>query len=178
MRASTHGGEGKFQEGAKPEVTDSPIEDTFPSRNSSQSSAPPSMGSLFTEFKGFGFWSQDWLLECWLRSLALNLPSDSEQDVYKPGWLHDLRDDWLLQSAGFFNGFVSPDLDRHLTDDHRRDIMIATAKKTLSKLEARGDHIPEAFFYAMGIAFIPHDSARIEHLRSMQPGSSTSLRGN
>jgi hypothetical protein len=61
------------------------------------------MGSSFTAFRGKGFWSRDGLLEAWLRVLSLHL----DDGVHKPGWQHDLRDTWLLASAGFFSGCIA-----------------------------------------------------------------------
>jgi hypothetical protein len=74
------------------------------------------MGSSFTEFRGKGFWSRDALLKAWLRILSLHM----EDEVYKPGWQHDLRDKWLLASAGYFNGCISPALDDFLTERPHR----------------------------------------------------------
>ena len=73
------------------------------------------MGSSFTEFRGKGFWSRDALLEAWFRVLSLHM----DDDAHKPGWQHDLRDQWLLVSVGFFNGCISTSLDDFLTDGDR-----------------------------------------------------------
>jgi len=110
------------------------------------------MGNSFTEYQKFGFWSRDWLLESWLRMLALNLPDD----VYKPCWVRDLRDDWLLQSAGFFSGCVSPKLDQHCSHKDQRETILATAQAVRTKIQTFDQRIPTSFFYAMGIAFVEY----------------------
>ena len=49
-----------------------------------------------------GFWMRDGILELWLRFLALHIedPVDSGTFVSK------IRDQWLLASRGYFNGWV------------------------------------------------------------------------
>jgi hypothetical protein len=110
------------------------------------------MGSSFTEYQNFGFWSKDWLLESWLRMLALNLPDK----VYELCWLRDLRDDWLLQSAGLFTGFVSPNLDQYLSHGDRRALITESAKSLKAKIHLFEDRIPVAYFFALGISFVPY----------------------
>jgi hypothetical protein len=108
------------------------------------------MGSSFTEFRGKGFWSRDWLLEPWLRILSLHL----EEEVYEPGWQHDLRDEWLFNSAGFFNGCISASLDTFLTDDERIAVMLRVSERSLQSLRAFGPHVPGALLDALGL--YPH----------------------
>lgn len=106
------------------------------------------MGSSFTEFRGKGFWCRDPLLEVWLRLLSLHIGDD----VYKPGWQHDLRDHWLLASAGFFGGCISPRLDQFLTDEHRVSAILQTSERSIQSLRAFGSYVPATFLNALGIA--------------------------
>ena len=105
------------------------------------------MGSSFTEFRGKGFWSRDWLLEAWLRILSLHL----EDEVHQPGWQHDLRDEWLLKSAGFFIGCISASLDDFLIDDERIAVILRVSERSLQSLRAFGPYVPCAFLNALGI---------------------------
>jgi hypothetical protein len=105
------------------------------------------MGSSFTEFRGKGFWSHDFLLEAWLRILSLHLGDE----VYQPGWQHDLRDEWLLKSAGFFGGCISPSLDDFLTDAQRVEVVLGASKRCIEKLRAFGDYVPAAFLNSLGL---------------------------
>ena len=106
------------------------------------------MGSSFTEFRGKGFWSRDGLLEAWLRVLSLHL----DDEVYAPGWQHDLRNEWLLVSAGFFNGFVSASLDKFLTDDARIAAVLRASERSIQCLRAFGAYVPAAFLNALGLS--------------------------
>jgi len=104
------------------------------------------MGSSFTEFRGRGFWSQDPLLEAWLRILSLHL----DDEVHKPGWHHDLRDKWLLVSAGYFNGCISPSLDNFLTDEQRVKAILGASKRCIERLRVFGDFVPATFLNSLG----------------------------
>lgn len=106
------------------------------------------MGSSFTDFRGKGFWSRDALLEAWLRVLCLHMCDD----VYKPGWQHDLREHWLVVSAGVFNGCISADLDKHLTDDNRVTVILQTSERSIQSLRAFGAYVPATFLNSLGNA--------------------------
>ncbi len=106
------------------------------------------MGSSFTRFRGKGFWSRDPLLEVWLRVLSLHLGDD----VHKPGWQHDLRDQWLLVSTGYFSGCISPSLDEFLTDEERVAAIVQASERCISSLRAFGAYVPATFLNALGCA--------------------------
>jgi hypothetical protein len=105
------------------------------------------MGRSFTEFRDKGFWSRDFLLEARLRILSLHL----DDEVHQPGWQHDLRDKWLLVSAGYFGGCICPYLDDFLTDEQRVGVVLGAAKRCIEKLHAFGDHVPAAFLNSLGL---------------------------
>jgi hypothetical protein len=106
------------------------------------------MGSSFTEFHGKGFWSWDPLLEAWLRVLSLHLGDD----VHKPGWQHDLRDQWLLASTGYFSGWVSPSLDEFLTTEERVVAILQASERCISSLRSFGAFVPATFLNALVFA--------------------------
>jgi hypothetical protein len=105
------------------------------------------MGSSFTGFRGKGFWSRDGLLEVWLRTLSLHL----SDEAHKPGWMHDLRDHWLLVSTGFFNGCISASLDEHLTDNNRNAIVLQAAERSIQHLREFGLFVPAAHLNGLGL---------------------------
>ena len=94
-------------------------------------------------------------MEAWLRMLALSFPPE----VYDHCWLRDLRDDWLLQSAGFFSGFVSPQLDQHLSAEDRKTVILETAKRVRSKIESFEETIPAATLELLGLGWHPHSKS-------------------
>lgn len=106
------------------------------------------MGSSFVEFQGKGFWSYDRLLETWLRVLCLHLGKDA--DV--PGWQHELRDRWLLVSAGGMVGCICPCLDEFITDEERVGIILRTSLGTIQSLRAFGQYVPATFLNALGFS--------------------------
>jgi len=106
------------------------------------------MGSSFTEFRGKGFWSRDGLLEAWLRVLSLHM----DDDVHKPGWQHDLRDKWLLVSAGFFSGCISTSLDDFLTDSDRIAAILRASERSIQSLRGFGPYVPAAHLNTLGLA--------------------------
>ncbi len=106
------------------------------------------MGSSFTEFRGKGFWSRDSLLEAWLRVLSLQLGKDA--DV--PGWRHDLRDKWLLVSAGGMVGCIAPCLDEFITDEERVSVILRSSLGAIQSLRAFGEYVPATFLNALGFS--------------------------
>jgi len=85
-------------------------------------------------------------LEIWLRVLCLQI-----EDAHEPGWQHDLRDWWMLQSAGYFGGCISPSLDEFLTDDERSAAILGAAEHSIGRLRAFGTFVPATFLSALGL---------------------------
>ncbi|BDS07412.1 hypothetical protein NT6N_24520 [Oceaniferula spumae] len=94
------------------------------------------MGNSYVTFQNLSFRSRDTLLELWLRLLALNLPDDQ----YKPKtWIHELRNEWLFQASGLWNGVISPQLDKFCTTQERIEVVLATSNRLMVRLKACGD---------------------------------------
>lgn len=83
------------------------------------------MGSSFTEFKGYGFWSRDYFLEEWLRELA----AECRKHVPLQPWLTAACGHWELQATGVFNGWVHANLDEFLTDAERVSLIISISER-------------------------------------------------
>lgn len=66
------------------------------------------MGSSFVTCDDeHGFWMRDEVLELWLRLLALHIPEPSDDAPETTRRIsRSIRDGWLLNSRGWFNGFV------------------------------------------------------------------------
>jgi hypothetical protein len=106
------------------------------------------MGSSYTEFRGKGFWSRDHLLEAWLRTLTLQMGDD----VYQPGWQHELRDYWWSISGGCFQGCIWASLDDFLADGDRVAFILRASERSIESLRAFGPYVPAAFLNAIGLS--------------------------
>ena len=96
------------------------------------------MGNSYVSFQDRNFRSRDTLLELWLRLLALNLP---DEQYKKESWIHDLRDEWLYQASGMWNGVISPQLDEFCTTQERIDVVLASSDRTIERLKECGETI-------------------------------------
>ena len=102
------------------------------------------MGSSFTEFKGYGFWSRDYFLEEWLRHLS----AECRKQNLLPPWLAAACEHWELQATGIFSGWVSANLDEFLIDEEGVSLIISISEAAKSRLPA--DH----HLYKTGDLFI------------------------
>jgi len=84
------------------------------------------MGSSFTEFKGYGFWSRDCYLEDWLGHLA----TECRKQTLTWPWLVAACEHWELQSKGIFIGWVHANLKEFLVDADRVSLLISTSEMT------------------------------------------------
>lgn len=105
------------------------------------------MGSSYTSFKDHGFWSRDGLLELWLKLLANNLPGG----IGANEWLRPVREDWLLQSSGIFNGFVSAHLNELLDQDEKVKTIISVADRVIDTARAGGTTLSKQALEKLGI---------------------------
>lgn len=86
------------------------------------------MSSSFVEYRGHGFWSWDGYLEHVLALLADHIGGSPQQE-----WLQELRDHWRVQSSGAFRGWIHPNLDEFITNDERRDTVLAMLDDIVSQ---------------------------------------------
>jgi len=96
------------------------------------------MGSTFVDFRGKGFEAADAALEVWLALLVRQIDELGEA----PGWLREAREEWHLQASSGFGFGVIPDLERFITDDQRRDTVLALCRGAIAELEGCGEVIP------------------------------------
>ncbi len=96
------------------------------------------MGKSFVEYNGNGFWSSDSSLRIWLEALVreiARLPSSSE-------WLTLAQQDWHEQAVYGCQGCLDPDLDRFITTDERKHVLLALSEQVIAALAAYGEVIP------------------------------------
>ena len=67
-------------------------------------------------------------MEHLLRLLADRIGSSTNQ-----GWLVDLRDHWRGQASGAFRGWIHPNLDEFITNDERRETVLALLDDIVSQ---------------------------------------------
>lgn len=96
------------------------------------------MGNSYVSFQDRSFRSRDSLLELWFRLLALNLP----QDQYKrESWIHELRNEWLFQASGMWNGLIAPQLDEYCTTQERIDVVLDASDRLMGRLRECGESV-------------------------------------
>jgi hypothetical protein len=85
------------------------------------------MSTSFVEYRGRGFWSWDGYLEHVLALLADRIGNSHQE------WLEHLRDHWRAQSSGAFQGWIHPKLDEFVTNDERRETVLALLEDIASQ---------------------------------------------
>ncbi len=85
------------------------------------------MGTSFINFDNFGYWTRDGWIEDWLAILVRQF--DGAENLTEPQ--RAMRDHFELQSRGYFNGFVHPCLDEHVTDQ-TKDWLIENSRLALA----------------------------------------------
>lgn len=103
------------------------------------------MGSTSIRFRGQAFEASDDTLEVWLALLVREI---NKLDNI-PAWLREVRDEWELQSTAGFGFGVMPGLDRFITDDEQRDVILGLSRQALKKLEGYDQVIPHEALNAL-----------------------------
>ena len=98
------------------------------------------MGTSFVEYKGFGFWTRDNFLECWLYSLL----NEMQKLPTKEQWQDSLMEHWRIQ-ASIDGGCMSIGLDEFLADTKKRDFVLSVSRKTLEHSNSLGRRTGELF---------------------------------
>jgi hypothetical protein len=96
------------------------------------------MSSTTVAFRGLEFEANDTALEVWLALLV----DEIEASADSPEWLRKAAEDWNVITTAHFGYGVDPDLDDVVTDDDRRDAVLAKARLALARLQAFGPTIP------------------------------------
>ncbi len=86
------------------------------------------MATSFVEYRDYGFWAHDGVLEVWLDTLAEVVPGDA------PPWLQDAGRYWRLQARSGFRGFIAADLDAIVASPDQVAAVLDLADKALVQL--------------------------------------------
>lgn len=107
--------------------------------------------TLSTETSGRepGFWMRDGLLELWLRLLALHLPEPSDDGQHEATLL--IRNQWLLASRGWFNGFVPHGMEEACATTQGMIVVRVAIKSLLSALQQVETPLQPATLNLLGI---------------------------
>jgi hypothetical protein len=122
------------------------------------------MGSTYIDFRGKGFEANDSEIEIWLAMMVQEI----DQLTQAPEWLHEVREEWNLQSKAGFGYGVMPELDRFAADNLRRDLLVTLGRRALARLADLGEVIPRDVLNAFetgGPSASFTDDARAEPFR-------------
>ena len=104
------------------------------------------MGTSFVRIGENGFWMRDNMLELWLCLLALHI-----EDPVEPGGVATtIRDQWLLASRGFFNGFVPDGLAEAVSTDEGQILVRKAIQSLLKSLSKVPSYLRTDAFNLMG----------------------------
>ncbi len=98
------------------------------------------MGTSFVKYKGFGFWTRDSFLECWLTAML-----DEMRKVQNPRpWQESLKKHWQIQ-VKVDGGCMSVGLDDFVMDDTRAKFLLSVAKRALEQVKPLGHRTGELY---------------------------------
>jgi hypothetical protein len=98
------------------------------------------MGTSFTMYKEFGFWTRDSFLSRWLESLLEEMQKLPAREV----WQESLIEHWRAQSK-IDGGVMSLRLDEFLINDERRDCIVSLSQRALQRNEGDARRTGELF---------------------------------
>ena len=91
------------------------------------------MPKSFTDYRGYGFWANDAILEAWLAALADIVPSDA------PPWLGEAQRAWYELAGVGFMGCVDASLDGMLTSPGRVQVILELATSAMEHVRGLAD---------------------------------------
>jgi|GEM_PF-1688060 len=110
------------------------------------------MGTSFVNIGDNGFWVNDSVLELWLRLLSLHIEDPNDLDSTDEKLLKaEIRDNWLLQSRGYFSGCVSVELDYYIKSSEGRKIIADAISSLMEALSKSPDKLSREVINVLGI---------------------------
>lgn len=105
-----------------------------------------------------GFWMRDAMLELWLRLLALHLPEPTNDGKHEATL--KIRNQWLLASRGYFNGFVPHNMEEACATAEGREVVGIAIESLLNALRCESTPLDSSTLNLLGFDGI--QSATIE----------------
>lgn len=109
------------------------------------------MGSSFVGIAEKGFWMRDWILELWLRLLALHIEDPAIKSPPGGPVQQRIRDQWLLASRGYFGGCVPNDLEEGVATAEGREAVTHAIESLLSDLSKCPENLDHNTLNLLGI---------------------------
>lgn len=106
------------------------------------------MGTTFLKVNKRGFWLKDGLLELWFRFAALHIEDSPDENSEE----HKIRDQWLIASRGYFNGCVPDGLDKAVSTENGKRIVIEAIDSFLRELNSAPNELDKSVLNLMGIS--------------------------
>lgn len=103
------------------------------------------MGSSSVHYNGNSFWSRDICLRIWLEALVQEIarwPSSLE-------WLTLAQQRWHEEAVWGPMGCVDPEVDRFVTTDERKQVLLTLSERAIAALATYGEVIPRDVLNAM-----------------------------
>lgn len=125
------------------------------------------MATSFISFGDYGFWVNDVFMQ-----LALNaINTEMKSNFYsKEDWIEDFRIEIEKDSRGHNYGAINIHLDKHLSDDHKKqwflDIITNTLKRLVEREEEEENINPDEFnaFIESGLGIEINHPVDINHI--------------
>ncbi len=92
------------------------------------------MSNSLVEFKGVGFWVDDFPLEIWLYFLVQQIDAIN----LRSAWLNELQNEWLYESTHHLGGMHQVALDKYITTEERKDAILFVAETTINNVYQYG----------------------------------------
>lgn len=92
------------------------------------------MASSFVEYKKYGFWSPDGLLQIWLYFLTQKIDAHKDNAV----WLNEVSKEWAIQAQGVCSGCIYVGLDEYITTPKQKQTLINLSNEVIETLPTNG----------------------------------------
>jgi hypothetical protein len=127
------------------------------------------MGTSFTDYKEFGFWSRDSFLASWLGTLLDEMQSLRTRET----WQESLMEHWRVQ-ARIDGGVMSLGLNEFLINDKRREWILSLSNSALQRSDGKARRTGELFIALLSGKLRTTASSPIDYLDDQSPRSGAS----
>ena len=117
------------------------------------------MGSTFIGIRSNGFWMRDPILELFLRLASLHIEDKPQEGSVA----HQIRDEWLLASRGYFSGCVPISLEANTSTSEGKQVVVSAIESLLKGLRDTGPVLDRNVLNILGMSgmFSDFETARL-----------------